>query len=122
MSLDKIMGELDRMTWERDSAKREIRILKDRVYGMNREIAGLKRGSESVDEMDIEAFTNARTWLVEALRDGGAEITDGGVGVGRADTGFILDGMPFQVSLRPRPLVELEDKARFIKDGKIYKL
>jgi hypothetical protein len=64
MSLDKIMGELDRMTWERDSAKREIRILKDKIYGMNREIERLKRG----------------------------------------------------------PLVELEDKVRLIKDGKIYKL
>jgi len=30
------------------------------------------------------------------------EITDGDIGAGKADTGFILDGMPFSISLKPR--------------------
>jgi len=54
--------------------------------------------------MDIEAFTNARSWLEKALTDAGATITDGGMGGGHADIGFELGGMPYGLQLRPRPV------------------
>ncbi len=58
----------------------------------------------TLPEMDLEAFMNIRDWLDKALTDAGAEITYGGIGVGRADTAFNLDGMPYEVSIRPKPV------------------
>ena len=56
----------------------------------------------ALDEMDVEAFLNVRTWLHKALEDAGATITDGGMGAGRADVGFTLNGAPFAIQLKPR--------------------
>jgi len=63
----------------------------------------MNKANAPLAEMDVEAFMNMRDWLDAALTAAGAEITDGGIGAGRADTGFILEGMPFSVSLKPRP-------------------
>ncbi len=59
---------------------------------------------ESLDEMDVEAFYNIREWLREAIEGKGAEITDQGIGMGKADIGFELDGAPFMVTIRPRKM------------------
>ena len=59
---------------------------------------------ESLDEMDVEAFFNMREWLREAIEAKGAEITDQGIGMGKADIGFMLHGAPFMVTIRPRKI------------------
>ena len=58
----------------------------------------------ALPEMDVEAFLNIRDWLEKALVAAGAKITDAGVGMGQADLGFQIDGMPYGVSIKPRPL------------------
>lgn len=55
-----------------------------------------------LSEMDIEAFLNLRNWLEEAIKAAGAEVTDAGMGGGRADIGFRLDGAQFGLSVWPR--------------------
>jgi len=55
-------------------------------------------------EMDIEAFINIRDWVEKAIEDKGGVITDGGIGMGRADIGFELNGAPFGLQIRPRIL------------------
>ena len=62
----------------------------------------------TLDEMDVEAFLNVRTWVEDALEAKGAEITDGGVGMGRVDIGVLIDGAPFGISIRPRPITDPE--------------
>lgn len=57
---------------------------------------------DHLDEMDVEAFLNAREWLEKALVSAGAIVTDAGVGGGRADVGIMLNGAPFSVQLKPR--------------------
>lgn len=57
---------------------------------------------ETLEEMDVEAFFNMREWLREAIEAKGAEITDQGIGMGKADIGFELDGAPFFLTIRPR--------------------
>lgn len=58
----------------------------------------------SLEEMDLEAFMNTRSWLEKALTDAGAEVTDAGIGMGQADVGINLQGAPFSVSIKPRPM------------------
>lgn len=41
--------------------------------------------------MDIEAFLNIRDWVESVLETKGAKITDGGIGVGRADIGVLIE-------------------------------
>lgn len=53
--------------------------------------------------MDLEAFLNLRTWLQDLLIKAGAEITDGGMGFGWADIGFMFEGHIYDVKIRPRP-------------------
>ena len=57
-----------------------------------------------LEEMDLEAFLNIRDWLEKALVDNGAIITDGGMGMGKADVGILLEEMPFSISIKPRPI------------------
>lgn len=52
--------------------------------------------------MDVEAAMNARGWLEAAILKAGAEVTDKGLGLGQADLGILLDGMPFDLSIKPR--------------------
>lgn len=59
---------------------------------------------ETLEEMDVEAFFNMREWLREAIEAKGAEITDQGIGMGKADIGFELGGVPFFLTLRPRTM------------------
>lgn len=59
---------------------------------------------KTLDEMDVTAFMNVRTWVEEALEAKGAKITDAGIGMGQADLGVVIDGMPFGISIRPRPV------------------
>jgi hypothetical protein len=47
---DKLSKELDRMTWARDSEKREIRLLKDKIYGLKEEIERLGRVVDSQND------------------------------------------------------------------------
>ncbi len=58
----------------------------------------------NLGDMDGEAFMNARDWLEKALVAAGATVTDGGMGAGRADVGISLEGMPYGVSIQPRPV------------------
>lgn len=53
---------------------------------------------------DTEELLNLRDWLEQILTENRAEITDAGIGMGYADIGFTLDGFPYQVSVKPRPL------------------
>lgn len=55
----------------------------------------------SLDEMDVEAFFNARAWLESALAAKGAEITGAGIGMGQADLDVILEGHPYNVAIKP---------------------
>jgi len=55
----------------------------------------------TLDEMDIEAFFNMREWLEKAIEAKGANVTGKGVGCGQADIDFILEGMKYNVSIRP---------------------
>ena len=64
---------------------------------------------ETLEEMDVEAFFNMREWLCEAIRAKGAKITDQGIGMGKADIGFELQGAPFMVTIKPRK-ISREDK------------
>jgi hypothetical protein len=59
---------------------------------------------KTLDEMDVGAFMSIRTWVEEALEAKGAKVTDAGIGAGRADLGVLIDGMPFGISIRPRPV------------------
>lgn len=59
---------------------------------------------KTLDEMDTTAFMNVRNWVEDALKAKGAEVTDAGIGAGRADLGVKIDGMPFGISIRPRRL------------------
>ena len=61
---------------------------------------------DGLDNMDIESFLNIRTFVEKALEAKGAEITDGGMGAGRADIGFMVEGMPFGIQIRPRSLAK----------------
>lgn len=65
---------------------------------------------ETLDEMDLEAFLNIRNWMEEAITDKGGTITDAGIGMGRADLGFELEGMIFSVQIKPRPLISISSK------------
>lgn len=44
---DWLTKELDRMTWSRDSEKREVRLLRDKICGLNEEIERLGRVVDS---------------------------------------------------------------------------
>lgn len=57
---------------------------------------------ETLEEMDVEAFMNMRDWLEKAITKAGGRVTDAGVGMGKADIGFTLLGMPYSVEIRPR--------------------
>jgi hypothetical protein len=57
---------------------------------------------KTLDEMDVTAFMNVRDWVEDALKAKGGEITDAGIGMGQADLGVRIDGMPFGISIRPR--------------------
>lgn len=61
----------------------------------------------TLEEMDVKAFMNIRTWVEEALEAKGAKVTDAGIGMGRADLGVVIDGAPFSISIRPRPILSV---------------
>jgi len=61
---------------------------------------------KTLDEMDVEAFLNMREWLEKAVEAAGAEVTDAGVGAGKADLGILLEGHGYSISIRPRPAIE----------------
>jgi len=42
--------ELDRMTWSRDSEQREVRLLRDKICGLNEEIEMLGRVVDSQND------------------------------------------------------------------------
>lgn len=58
----------------------------------------------AIPDMDLEAFLNIRNWLEKAAIDAGAEVTDHGIGMGQADIGVLIDGMPYGISIRPRAI------------------
>ena len=51
--------------------------------------------------MDVEAFFNMREWLIDAVKVAGGTVWGAGIGCGQADVSFDLDGMPYNVSIRP---------------------
>jgi len=53
------------------------------------------------EDMDHTAFLNIRNWLEQALITHGAKRTGGGIGFGQADIDITLDGMPYNVSIKP---------------------
>ena len=55
----------------------------------------------TLNEMDVEAFINARDWLQKALEAQGAARIGAGVGLGQADIDIELEGARFNVSIRP---------------------
>ena len=55
----------------------------------------------SLDTMDVMAFYNMREWLRAAVEAAGAKCDGGGVGMGQADLDFVLDGMRYNVSIKP---------------------
>ena len=59
---------------------------------------------DNLCEMDVEAFLNMREWLINALEAKGALITDTGIGMGEADVGIKLLGMPYSISIKPRSI------------------
>ena len=56
----------------------------------------------SVSSMDTEAFLNLRDWLLGAIEAKGAVMDGAGIGFGQADIDFTLDGMDYNVSIKPR--------------------
>lgn len=57
---------------------------------------------EGLSDMDVETMFNARRWLQKAMEAAGAEVTGKSIGPGVADLDFVLEGMPFNVSLKAR--------------------
>lgn len=51
---------------------------------------------------DIESFFNLRNWLSDLLKKAGCHMTDAGMGMGKADLGFTLEGQQYGVSIWPR--------------------
>jgi len=47
---DQLTKELDRMTWSRDSEQREVRLLRDKICGLNEEIERLGRVVDSQND------------------------------------------------------------------------
>ena len=69
------------------------------------EIDKLDRESDfgySVGAMDVEAFLNLRNWLQAAIETKGAVMEGAGIGGGEADIDFTLDGMDYNVTIKPR--------------------
>lgn len=58
----------------------------------------------SLDEMDVESFSNLRNWLQKAVEAQGAKMVGGGIGMGQADIDIDLDGCRYNISIRPLPL------------------
>jgi len=67
-------------------------------------IPAIPKDDTPLEEMDVEAFMNIRDWVQEAIEAKGGEITDSGMGAGRADLGFELEGCIFSLHIIPRPL------------------
>jgi len=57
----------------------------------------------AIEEMDMEAFGNARDWLRKATEAAGAKCVGSGIGMGQADIDVELDGARFNISIRPLP-------------------
>jgi hypothetical protein len=55
----------------------------------------------SLDEMDVQAFFNMRTWLEEAVEAKGAKKVGGGIGMGQADIDIEIEGCRYNISIRP---------------------
>lgn len=62
--------------------------------------------SFSWDEMDVPAFSNMREWLTKACEAAGAQWCGGGIGFGAADIQVLIDGAPFEITIRPLPIGE----------------
>lgn len=58
----------------------------------------------SLDEMDVEAFSNIREWLTKAVEAAGAVRDAGGIGMGQADIDVELEGARYNITIRPLPL------------------
>ena len=52
---------------------------------------------------DVEAFFNMRGWLQAACEAKGAKMVGGGIGCGQADIDIELEGMRYNVSIKPLP-------------------
>lgn len=57
----------------------------------------------SLEQMDVPAFFNMRDWLEKAVREAGADVTGKGVGMGEADLDIVLEGMKYNVRIKPLP-------------------
>jgi hypothetical protein len=51
---------------------------------------------------DVMSFLNLRDWLQKILEKEGCEITDAGLGSGKADLGFTHQGEQYGISIWPR--------------------
>jgi len=72
------------------------------------DIEAPKNMPDTLEEMDLDAFFNLREWVEIALTNQGAKITDGGMGFGCADIGMTVEGMPYSLQIRPRPLKQAD--------------
>ena len=55
----------------------------------------------SEDFGDPETLLNSRDWLQKAVEAKGAKMVGGGVGCGQADIDIEIEGMRFNISIRP---------------------
>lgn len=62
----------------------------------------------AIHEMDVAAFFNMRDWLQNAVEAKGARMIGGGLGLGQADIDIELEGMPYNISIRPLPITKTE--------------
>jgi hypothetical protein len=67
----------------------------------------------SWEEMDIPAFQNMRDWLTKAVEAAGAQTYAGGIGFGAADIAVIIEGAPFEITIRPLPVSQSKDDPTF---------
>ena len=60
-------------------------------------------GAATLDEAfgDPETLLNSRDWLTKAVHAQGAKTVGSGVGCGQADIDIELEGMRYNISIRP---------------------
>ena len=63
----------------------------------------------SEDFGDPETLFNSRDWLTKAVEAQGAKFTGGGVGMGQADIDIELEGMRFNISIKPLTDISSKD-------------
>ena len=65
------------------------------------------------DEMDVPAFQNMRDWLIKAVEAAGAQTYARGIGFGAADIAVIIEGAPFEITIRPLPMTKVAEEPKF---------